>query len=208
MMKRGLTLIELLVVVAVVAILAAIAVPNFLEASMRANVSRTKADLRTIATGLESYFVDINRYPPDAQFQVTNYLGRLQHLTTPVAYLTTLPTDPFANEGRIIEYVTTNGFPNAYTFPFSSSNFIYPLTYDYACAVQPNGQREPQSTWERISSQPDAVQWSLRGVGPDKWPEYLGRIVAPYDPTNGTVSEGNIFWSGPGIGEDIPALLD
>lgn len=60
---KGFTLIELLIVVAIIAILAAIAVPNFLEAQVRSKVSRVKADQRSLATGLESYFVDNNDYP-------------------------------------------------------------------------------------------------------------------------------------------------
>lgn len=46
------TLIELLIVVAIIAILALIAVPNFLEAQIRSKVSRAKSDLRSIATAL------------------------------------------------------------------------------------------------------------------------------------------------------------
>src|SRR5438105_4516457 len=57
------TLIELLIVVAIIAILAAIAVPNFLEAQVRAKVARVKADMRTITVGVESYTVDYNRPP-------------------------------------------------------------------------------------------------------------------------------------------------
>ena len=59
----GFTLIELLIVVAIIAILAAIAVPNFLEAQTRSKVSRVKADMRTLATALEAYTVDFNRAP-------------------------------------------------------------------------------------------------------------------------------------------------
>ena len=57
------TLIELLIVVAIIAILAAIAVPNFLEAQIRSKISRAQSDMRSIATALESYRVDQNSYP-------------------------------------------------------------------------------------------------------------------------------------------------
>lgn len=65
MRLRGFTLIELLIVVAIIAILAAIAVPNFLEAQVRAKVSRVKADHRSLAVGIESYYTDWNQYPND-----------------------------------------------------------------------------------------------------------------------------------------------
>ena len=130
--RPGFTLIELLIVVAIIAILAAIAVPNFLEAQTRAKVSRVKADLRTLATGLESYRVDHNRYPEgtdnpakwDPAYAAlfgplangyytlasrqpgTAIAGRdFATLTTPVAYLTSVLTDPFAEQkGARITY--------------------------------------------------------------------------------------------------------
>ena len=55
---RAFTLIELLIVVAIIAILAAIAVPNFLEAQVRAKVSRVKSDMRSLATAIETYRID------------------------------------------------------------------------------------------------------------------------------------------------------
>jgi type II secretory pathway pseudopilin PulG len=53
----------LLIVVAIIAILAAIAVPNFLEAQVRSKVSRVKSDMRSIDTALQAYYIDNNRYP-------------------------------------------------------------------------------------------------------------------------------------------------
>ena len=67
-MKKGFTLIELLIVVAIIAILAAIAVPNFLEAQTRAKVSRVLSDMRTVNTALETYKIDNNKYPPHGIF--------------------------------------------------------------------------------------------------------------------------------------------
>src|SRR6186713_383387 len=96
------TLIELLIVVAIIAILAAIAVPNFLEAQTRAKVSRARADLRTVATALESYAVDENKYPFCNQnayaFDNTGAPDQriFERLSTPIAYLSSsLIQDPF-----------------------------------------------------------------------------------------------------------------
>lgn len=58
--KRGFTLIELLIVIAIILILIAIALPNFLAAQMRARVSREKSDMRTLALAIESLRTDRN----------------------------------------------------------------------------------------------------------------------------------------------------
>ena len=204
--SRAFTLIELLVVVAVIAILAAIAVPNFLEAMTRSKVSRVKADLRTVATGIETYRVDSNRYPPDFQLGAAAFVQRLGTLTTPVSYLSSVPADPFADKGKILEYVQTKSV-NGYAQPGTTDEFVFPLTYDYAFRFGPNGQAEGLATWLNITSNPGAVLWAMRSAGPDLVPSYLGDAEPAYDPTNGTISPGNIFWTGPGVGEDKPLAI-
>src|SRR5690606_17343995 len=111
--KSAFTLIELLIVVAIIAILAAIAVPNFLEAQVRSKVSRAKADMRSMATALEAYAVDNNKYPPDglcynvtfgncsekapAGSNLEMYLA-YRRITTPIAYISTIPINVFPNK--------------------------------------------------------------------------------------------------------------
>ena len=95
---QGFTLIELLIVVAIIGILAAIAVPNFLNAQTRAQIARVETDIKALSTALEMYRVDRGSYPGD--HDLDNYFNNengLFKLTTPISYMATLPRDPFVN---------------------------------------------------------------------------------------------------------------
>jgi prepilin-type N-terminal cleavage/methylation domain-containing protein len=60
--SEGFTLVELLIVVAIIAILAAIAIPNFQRYTERANRASMLSDAKHIANMLEIYFTDKNTY--------------------------------------------------------------------------------------------------------------------------------------------------
>lgn len=94
---QGFTLIELLIVVAIIGILAAIAVPNFLNAQVRAKISACYSDMRALGSAIEMYRIDNAGHPPYPVLPEgsANWLYRQRRLSTPVAYIATIPNDPF-----------------------------------------------------------------------------------------------------------------
>jgi type IV pilus assembly protein PilA len=60
--KKGFTLIELMIVVAIIGILAAIAIPNFLKFQAKSKMSEAKTNLGAIYTGQLSFFGEQNSY--------------------------------------------------------------------------------------------------------------------------------------------------
>lgn len=194
--RQGFTLIELLIVVAIIAILAAIAVPNFLEAQTRAKVSRVQTDMRVLSIALESYRVDWSRYPPSPWPQATyrtligwahpfNPRSHLwKELTTPISYTSTLPRSPFTGVDWIAD--AGKGFYQGHARD-DEPGFVVRQWVD-------------QSAWEMFPGYQNKI-WMISDVGPnlqwDNTPRGDGSIEVPYDPTNGTVSMGNIYRFGP-----------
>jgi len=60
--QRGFTLIELMIVVAIIGILAAIAIPNFLKFQARSKQSEAKTNLKSLFTAQKSFFAEKDRY--------------------------------------------------------------------------------------------------------------------------------------------------
>ena len=61
--QKGFTLIELLIVVAIIAILAAIAIPQFSSYRQKAYNSSAVSDLKNAKTSLEAFYADMTYYP-------------------------------------------------------------------------------------------------------------------------------------------------
>ena len=62
--NSGFTLVEIMIVVAIIALLAAIAIPNLVRAKVSSNDAVAKATLKSIATAFENYYTTNNQYPP------------------------------------------------------------------------------------------------------------------------------------------------
>lgn len=224
--QKAFTLIELLIVVAIIAILAAIAVPNFLEAQVRAKVSRAKNDMRAIATGLEAYQIEWNKYPADVTAYDRNNDGSPRYgiepyirvrapnpilcvLSTPIAYMSSIPRDTFKRKWVSFWAPSNEDTPYAYS---SEPRRLFWLQIQ--SAVAPAGKPRGKVMG----------QWVLYSYGPDRYPSggenlILGLEYAItrdpidmsrsdndrwgagdpniYDATNGTVSMGDIARVGP-----------
>ena len=230
--KQGFTLIELLIVVAIIAILAAIAVPNFLEAQTRAKVSRVKNDMRALSVAMESYRVDINKYPCRTAINTTMgpgnkslqptwcggdlYVQYLTGLTSPVAYMSGLAfRDPFQPKDAKIE--ANQWFPADYAGSFFYTQYG---SSDGASRSWGEMMRTPPPNGGNWKCVPDIEGYCIGSHGPDRLyggPEYgifamqngtagitlttnagdwvvkaYGNPGCYYDPTNGTVSFGDI----------------
>lgn len=72
---RGFTLIELLVTVAILGILVAIAVVNYRNAIDRARQRRSMSDMRVLASAMEAYAADFDRYPPPSALTLPDGLS-------------------------------------------------------------------------------------------------------------------------------------
>ena len=194
----GFTLIELLIVVAIIAILAAIAVPNFLEAQVRAKVARSKADMRSMATAIESYRVDNNRFNRTFRPAAMTRTNVNAQFTTPIAYITNVFPDPFntfdANQlDRVIVFWASNDSPNADAWGPAPSGQLNILTGVAPVAFSPfpgffdtttNSYRN-NGTWISFTAGPDQKFAITTPVYPSP--------MLDYDPTNGTVSPGDII---------------
>lgn len=181
---RGFTMVELTLVAIIILILISIALPNFLEAQIRAKVTAANGDMECLAQALEEYYIGYRAYPLNVVSKLPegglsedgnpNLRGSaLTVLTTPVVYLSALPLDQFFPQGKQRELFDYINFVDLTGGPISKTSF-------------------------RSSG---SAAYVLVSVGPNRESDTFAQKIPPvmllYAPTNGTSSPGDIHRFGP-----------
>jgi type II secretory pathway pseudopilin PulG len=170
----GIRIKEWIILIIIIFLLALVAVPNFLEAQLRAKKSKNYAPMRVLATAIEAYYVDHNAYPQMVPlycfsvnekelrnaggFSLSTFGG---DLTTPTAYLSEKILDPFSPQPLPFVYFTDGkGWIIISRGPDKD--------YDF----------DPKQVYDGFLPQPSFP---------------LQTSSFTYDPTNGTISNGDIW---------------
>lgn len=184
-LRTGFTLIELLIVVAIIGILAAIAVPNFLQAQMRAKVAKCNAEMDTWVKTWALYRLDNNHFPPHFN---GHPVWQNKPMTTPIAYVSQVPRDPFQAETA----------PTQGTMQWSHGEYHA----DYFGAVSPVRVQQDPGLYSMARNgriyTPDDVSGVHFGTVYYIWsmgPDYIHAPNGTFDiyhPSNGLTSFGDI----------------
>lgn len=208
------TLLEMLFTVAMIAILAAIAIPNFLDAQVRSKVARARGDMAALDAAIRAYSVQREAYPPN-QPECLKWLKELR-LRNPQG-----PEAPVANAAKSPRKM------------FDRDNEPHPLLaktgWDLKCLTTPtawiasslpvdpfhSGKTDSQGCVSRIpmpfvyidlydvfhedghtTTTQGSHGFMLLSHGPDENLTLENPVYGPfieYDPTNGLVSTGDLF---------------
>jgi prepilin-type N-terminal cleavage/methylation domain-containing protein len=123
--RGGFTLVEIMIVVAIIALLAAIAVPNFLRARKRSQATRCLEDLRIIDSACDQYAIENNKSTGDniAWIDVQNYLK------TGSALYDSGGADLFGDQYNGTATFTVDSIPKLNSLTFNKLSDVAPVTF-------------------------------------------------------------------------------
>jgi general secretion pathway protein G len=172
--RKGFTLIELLIVVAIIGILSTIATVNYLNATVRAKSVHAKAEVTVLRNAMELYRIDHNKFPPDWNDPGATFPGA------------------DGAPPNIAERQPGFGFMRYLSWRAQS---VLTTPVDYLTSL-PDEPFYPGYSYTYDGRAFDGVikNYLFSSMGPDRtvgdW--YIDFEIY-YDPTNGTVSDGDIW---------------
>jgi prepilin-type N-terminal cleavage/methylation domain-containing protein len=179
--KYAFTLIELLIVVAIIGILAAIAVPNFLNAQVRAKVAKVSAEQKSVKDAYLMYKLDNNGWPK----HIDGDLAQHKFITTPIAYLSTSLSDPFFN---------SKTGQNTPEWGWFKGQYHMEPAYFWHTGQWPGLSKNDPTFWSQQSN----TAFFIISIGPDQVFEMQTASANLYNVSNGTSSKGDIIHAVPG----------
>lgn len=214
---NGFTLIELLIVVAIIGILAAIAVPNFLNAQTKAKIARGYSDMRSLSTAVQMFITDrglmlvdirdddteVGQTRIQEKFNGVGWRGGnrnltmvLAPLTTPISYIASIPKSPF-----IPKLLQTIDSGNNEAFG-RVGNDTYAYWDNDPEIAEPAGNNHQDWNLGQLGNYvPRMKPWDyiLISFGPGADSSTTLQTGLPYHPSNGLVSAGEVFLTNGGM---------